>query len=76
MIDVSFDTELTNEFARVRVARDDDANGPRLRITSRRTGDTVWLDPLMLESLTWQPEETFAGFLATPFGPAAEEATP
>jgi hypothetical protein len=61
--------ELANEFARVRVERDDSGNGPRLKITSVVLNRVVYLDPLELESLTWQTEETFSRFLESPFGP-------
>jgi hypothetical protein len=43
---------LRNEFASVEVARDDSANGVRLRIRDLSTGRTIYLDPLELESLT------------------------
>lgn len=47
----SFD--LCNEFAAVRVSRDDRANGPRLRIEDLRTGRVMYFDPLELEWLSW-----------------------
>ena len=61
--------ELTNEFATVRVRRVFTRNGVRLEINSPRLGRTVRLDPLSLESLTWQTSETFSEFLRHPFGP-------
>lgn len=61
--------ELANEFAMVRVRRVDTPNGVRLEISSPHLGRMVRLCPLELESLTWQPPETFSGFLATPYGP-------
>jgi hypothetical protein len=61
--------ELANEFARVRVERDDSGNGPRLKITSVVLNRVIYLDPLQLESLTWQKQETFTSFLESPFGP-------
>lgn len=61
--------ELANEFARVRVERDDTGNGPRLKITSVVLNRVIYLDPLELESLTWQDQATFARFLESPFGP-------
>ena len=60
---------LNNEFARIRVEVDNGANGPRLKITSILLGREIWLDPLELESLTWQNAESFSRFLRTPFGP-------
>lgn len=55
--------ELASEFARVRVARDDDANGPRLRIEDLRSGRVVHLDPLEVASLTWLAHEDLRPFL-------------
>lgn len=63
--------ELSNEFARVVVARVRTRNGVRLEIRSPRLGRAIRLCPLALESLTWQDERTFSGFLGTPFGPEA-----
>jgi hypothetical protein len=67
--------ELTNEFATVRVRRVFTRNGVRLEISSPRLGSTIRLDPLSLESLTWQTSETFSEFLRHPYGPATDEAT-
>ncbi|GAA4885467.1 hypothetical protein GCM10023403_61410 [Pseudonocardia benzenivorans] len=61
---------ISNEFARVEISRDDSANGTRLRIHNSRTGREVFLDPLQLESLTWQDDALFARLLHDPFGPA------
>ena len=41
----------------------------RLRIESAAAGRSIDLDPLELESLTWQSHDLFTGFLAEPFGP-------
>ena len=41
----------------------------RLRIQSPRLGRWIDLDPLELETLTWQSHDLFTGFLADPFGP-------
>jgi hypothetical protein len=73
--DADRDFELTNEFATVRVRRVYTRNGVRLEISSPRLGSVVRLDPLSLESLTWQTSETFSRFLRTPYGPA-DESTP
>ena len=43
---------LVNEFAAVEVEVDRTGNGPRLKITDRRSGGRVHLDPLELASLT------------------------
>ena len=61
--------ELANEFAAVTVRVVDTGNGVRLRIESARSGRSIDLDPLELESLTWQSHDVFTGFLAEPYGP-------
>jgi hypothetical protein len=40
-----------------RLEMDRTANGRRLKITSMVTGDVQYVDALMLEALTWLPEE-------------------
>jgi hypothetical protein len=52
----------------VRIRRVFTRNGVRLEISSPRLGRAIRLDPLALESLTWQPMETFSEFLRHPFG--------
>lgn len=64
--------ELANEFAVVHVRQVHTHNGVRLEIASPRLGRRIRLDPVELESLTWQRHEVFSGFLETPFGPEAE----
>ncbi len=64
--------ELANEFASVHVRRVLTRNGVRLEIFSPRLGYRIRLDPLALESLTWQTMETFTRFLSHPFGPGNE----
>lgn len=61
--------ELANEFASVRVRKVLTRNGVRLEIFSPRLGYRIQLDPLALESLTWQTTDTFTRFLSHPFGP-------
>ena len=61
---------IGNEFATVYVQKVETRNGERLRISSPRLNTTIELDALTLESLTWQPPETFSRFLAKPFGDA------
>lgn len=61
--------ELANEFAAVTVRRVETRNGVRLRIESARLRRAIDLDPLELESLTWQSHDVFTGFLTEPFGP-------
>ena len=59
---------IGNEFATVTVEKVATRNGERLRIHSPRLNTSVELDALALESLTWQPPETFSRFLEQPFG--------
>jgi hypothetical protein len=61
--------ELANEFAAVTVRVVDTGNGVRLRIESTRAGRAIDLDPLELETLTWQTHELFSRLLAEPYGP-------
>jgi hypothetical protein len=60
---------MSNEFATVRIKRVHTRNGARLEISSPRLQRSIRLDPVALESLTWQNMETFSKFLQTPFGP-------
>jgi hypothetical protein len=64
--------ELANEFATVTVRVVATGNGVRLRIESARLGRSIDLDPLELETLTWQSHDLFTGLLAQPFGPEDE----
>ncbi|RZU30838.1 hypothetical protein [Blastococcus saxobsidens] len=66
---------IANEFAEVRVIRVDTRNGSRLLIESPKSGQWVALDPLELESLTWQSTATFSAMIGNPFGPLIPEAT-
>jgi hypothetical protein len=65
--------ELINEFATVRVRKVETRNGARLEIASQRLGYSIQLDAIALESLTWQPMETFSRLLETPLGPPGDE---
>lgn len=60
---------IANEFTTVRVRKVFTRNGERLEVHSAKLGFTVHLDPLELESLTWQPASTFSELLETPYGP-------
>ena len=55
--------ELRNEFASVTVELVHTRNGERLRIFSPRVGREILLDPVELESLTWQDHALFTSFL-------------
>jgi hypothetical protein len=63
---------LGNEFAEVLVRKVHTRNGVRLEIVAPKLERHILLDPVELESLTWQTPDTFAGFLETPFGPEPE----
>jgi len=64
--------EIANEFALARVRKVNTRNGERLEISAPKQGSRILLDPLELESLTWQTPEVFAEFLTTPHGPEIE----
>ena len=61
--------EIGNEFAFVRLRKIWTRNGERLELEAPKLGYRIRLDPLELESITWQTTETFSKFLETPFGP-------
>ena len=61
--------EVGNEFATVAVRRVLTRNGARLQISSSRLETDVFLDSVLLESLTWQTPESFSLFLETPLEP-------
>lgn len=64
--------EIANEFALARVRKVHTRNGERLEISAPKQEQKILLDPLELESLTWQTPELFAKFLTKPFGPETE----
>lgn len=64
--------EVANEFSVVRVRKVKTRNGERLEISAPKQESKILLDPLELESLTWQTPEVFAEFLTQPFGPETE----
>lgn len=66
---------ITNEFTSIRVRKVTTRNGERLEISSTKLGYTVRLDPLELESLTWQPPALFSELLETPYGPEEDTGT-
>lgn len=63
--------ELKNEFARVRISKEETANGPRLMIVDVRNGKVGFLDPLELENLAWVKHSELAA-LVDPSRIAAE----
>jgi hypothetical protein len=54
---------LTNEFAAVDIARDDQGNGPRLMIRDLQTGQEIFLDPLELAALALTRHEELSPLL-------------
>ena len=68
VVDRAEQIDIANEFAHVKVAKVWTRNGERLEISSPRLNRVIRLDPLELESLTWQTTDTFSKFLETPFG--------
>ena len=64
---------IANEFAAIHVVRVETRNGSRLFIDSPKSGQWVTLDPLELESLTWQSIATFSAMVGNPFGPLISE---
>lgn len=65
---------VSNEFTSVRVRLRHTRNGERLEIWSRKLGTAILLDPLELESLTWQDPRTFSRLLEDPYGPEEVDA--
>lgn len=64
---------IANEFSEIHVVRVETRNGSRLMIESPKSGQWVTLDPLELESLTWQGIATFSAMVGNPFGPLIKE---
>lgn len=54
---------IGNEFAEVAVGFDNCGNGPRLRLTDLRTGQTRFLDALELETIIWLRDEHLGALL-------------
>ena len=63
--------EIGNEFASVRLRIVDTPTGVRLEVYSLKLGERILLDPVVLESLTWQSPDLFSTFLEQPLGPEA-----
>jgi len=64
---------IANEFSEVRVAKVLTRNGARLLIESPKSGQWVSLDPLEVESLTWQDSRTFSALIGHPYAPLFSE---
>jgi hypothetical protein len=67
---------IGNEFAEIRVTKVLTRNGARLLVESPRSGRWITLDPLELESLTWQNAATFSAMLGQPGAPLFPEDAP
>ena len=61
---------VANEFATVHVRKVYTRNGARLEVHSPKLGYRIRLNPIELDSLTWQSVQTFSKFLETPYGPS------
>ncbi len=59
-------TEISNESATALVRKVRTGNGVRLEVYSPKVDKRVYLDPLLLDSLTWQTPETFSNILEDP----------
>ena len=59
-------TEISNKNAVALVRKVRTRNGVRLEIYSPETDRRVYLDPLLIESLSWQTPETFSDTLQDP----------
>jgi hypothetical protein len=64
---------IGNEFTNVELRKVLTRNGERVEIFSPRMGYAIRLDPLELESLTWQDARTFSLLLKSPYGPEEED---
>lgn len=70
---ILMEEKLVNEFAQVTIRKIKTGNGNRIEIEADKLDYAIQLDPLQLESLTWQNRDVFSEFLRTPFGPENEE---
>lgn len=64
--------QIANEFTVVTIKHVLTGGGERLVIKSQRLGFETQLDPMQLESLTWQPPALYSTLLKTPLGPGAD----
>jgi hypothetical protein len=61
--------KISNEFATVEISVVNTSKGKRVKLRSPKLGHEILLDPLEIESLTWQDPGMFSELLSTPFGP-------
>lgn len=64
---------IGNEFSEVEIRVVNTRNGVRLLVQAPKSGQWVTLDPLELESLTWQSSETFSAMVGSPYEPLVFE---
>jgi hypothetical protein len=64
---------LSNEYAQITIRKVSTRKGEQIEIESPKLGYRIRLDPVELESLTWQDKSIFSDFLLTPYGPDDEE---
>lgn len=60
---------IANEFTEVVVRRIDTRNGSRLLISAPRSGESITLDALEVEALTWQNPRTLAAMVGNSHAP-------
>lgn len=60
---------IANEFTEVAVRRIDTRNGSRLLISAPRSGESITLDALEVEALTWQNPRTLAAMVGNSHAP-------
>lgn len=60
---------IANEFTEVVVRRIDTRNGSRLLISAPRSGESIILDALEVEALTWQNPRTLAAMVGNSHAP-------
>lgn len=64
--------QIANEFTVIQVSYISTRQRERLLVSSPRLGFQTLLDPLQLESLTWQTPEMYSKLLDTPYGPGVK----
>ncbi|MFE6610960.1 dihydrodiol dehydrogenase [Amycolatopsis sp. NPDC057786] len=64
--------QIANEFTVIQVSYSSAGQRERLLVSSPRLGFQTLLDPLQLESLTWQTPEMYSKLLDTPYGPGVK----
>ena len=62
-------TEISNEAAIARVRKVRTGHGVRLEIYAPEKDSRVYLDPLNIESLSWQTPDTLSKLIEEPYGP-------